>query len=103
MAPEISTAGGIAARDEQRSLSGALDAKLRIHQRAPEMQAYNQLIAVPIALAEKVRADSVAALNQVLADTMTLRDLYKKHHWQTSGATFYQLHLLYDKHWNEQV
>jgi len=67
------------------------------------MQAYNQLIAVPIALAEKVRADSVAALNQVLADTMTLRDLYKKHHWQTSGATFYQLHLLYDKHWKEQV
>lgn len=103
MAPEISTAGGIAALDEQRSLSGPLDAKPRIHQRAPEMQAYNQLIAVPIALAEKVRADSVAALNQVLADTMTLRDLYKKHHWQTSGATFYQLHLLYDKHWKEQV
>ena len=103
MAPEISTAGGIAASDDQRSRSGPLGAEPRIHQRAPEMQANNQLISVPIALGEKVRADSVATLNQVLADTMTLRDLYKKHHWQTSGATFYQLHLLYDKHWKEQV
>jgi starvation-inducible DNA-binding protein len=42
-------------------------------------------------------------LNQLLADTMTLRDLYKKHHWQTSGATFYQLHVLFDKHNEEQV
>jgi starvation-inducible DNA-binding protein len=41
-------------------------------------------------------------LNQLLADTMTLRDLYKKSHWQTSGATFYQLHLLFDKHYEEQ-
>jgi starvation-inducible DNA-binding protein len=41
-------------------------------------------------------------LNQLLADTMTLRDMYKKHHWQVSGPTFYQLHLLFDKHYNEQ-
>jgi starvation-inducible DNA-binding protein len=41
-------------------------------------------------------------LNQLLADTMTLRDLYKKSHWQVSGATFYQLHLLFDKHHTEQ-
>jgi starvation-inducible DNA-binding protein len=33
---------------------------------------------------------------------MTLRDLYKKSHWQVSGATFYQLHLLFDKHYEEQ-
>lgn len=33
---------------------------------------------------------------------MTLRDLYKKHHWQVSGPTFYQLHLLFDKHFQEQ-
>jgi starvation-inducible DNA-binding protein len=46
--------------------------------------------------------ESVATLNQVLVDTMTLRDLYKKHHWQVSGATFHQLHLLYDKHYQEQ-
>ena len=55
-----------------------------------------------IALARKACEESVAVLNQILADTMTLRDLYKKHHWQTSGATFYQLHLLFDKHHEEQ-
>ena len=42
-------------------------------------------------------------LNQILADTMTRRDMYKKHHWQVSGATFYQLHLLFDKHFKEQA
>ena len=41
-------------------------------------------------------------LNQLLADTMTLCDMYKKHHWQVAGPTFYQLHLLYDKHHTEQ-
>jgi starvation-inducible DNA-binding protein len=49
-----------------------------------------------------VRAASVEALNQILADTMMLRDLYKKHHWQVAGHTFYQLHLLFDKHYSEQ-
>jgi hypothetical protein len=39
----------------------------------------------------------------VLADTITLRDLYKKHHWQVSGPTFFQLHQLYDKHYEEQA
>ena len=57
---------------------------------------------MPIALAESACKESVANLNQVLADTMTLRDLYKKHHWQVSGPTFYQLHLLFDKHYAEQ-
>lgn len=57
---------------------------------------------VPIALNEKARQDSVERLNQVLVDTMSLRDLYKKHHWQVSGPTFYQLHLLFDKHFGEQ-
>ena len=57
---------------------------------------------MPIALAEDTRRASADNLNQLLADTMTLRDLYKKHHWQASGPTFYQLHLLFDKHFNEQ-
>jgi starvation-inducible DNA-binding protein len=57
---------------------------------------------MPIALAEQTRRASVENLNQLLADTMTLRDLYKKHHWQMSGPTFYQLHLLFDKHFEEQ-
>ncbi len=57
---------------------------------------------MPIALAQSTRRGSADNLNQVLADTITLRDLYKKHHWQVSGATFYQLHLLFDKHFGEQ-
>ncbi|GAB2941218.1 DNA starvation/stationary phase protection protein [Hymenobacter coalescens] len=57
---------------------------------------------LPIGLAENVRQESVTMLNQMLADTITLRDLYKKHHWQVVGPTFYQLHLLYDKHYEEQ-
>jgi starvation-inducible DNA-binding protein len=44
-----------------------------------------------------------AKLNQLLADSIALRDLYKKHHWQVSGPTFYQLHLLFDKHFDEQL
>ncbi len=68
-----------------------------------EIQAYGTLRNLPIALEANARSQSVATLNQILADTMTLRDLYKKHHWQMSGATFYQLHLLLDKHYEEQA
>jgi starvation-inducible DNA-binding protein len=57
---------------------------------------------MPIALAADTRRASVNNLNQILADTITLRDLYKKHHWQVSGPTFYQLHQLFDKHFGEQ-
>jgi starvation-inducible DNA-binding protein len=57
---------------------------------------------MPLGLDEKTCAASVGMLNQLLADTMTLRDLYKKHHWQVAGHTFYQLHLLFDKHYQEQ-
>ena len=71
-------------------------------QRAREIQAFGSVVAMPIGLAEDTRRASADGLNQVLADTMTLRDLYKKHHWQVSGPTFYQLHLLFDKHFNEQ-
>jgi starvation-inducible DNA-binding protein len=71
-------------------------------QRAHEIQAFGSVVAMPIALAEQTRRASVENLNQLLADTMTLRDLYKKHHWQMSGPTFYQLHLLFDKHFEEQ-
>jgi starvation-inducible DNA-binding protein len=73
-----------------------------LRQRAPEIQSYGTLAQYPIALDERVRAASVEALNQILADTMMLRDLYKKHHWQVAGHTFYQLHLLFDKHYGEQ-
>ena len=66
------------------------------------LQHYGTVLRIPIALDASVRAVSVENLNQLLADTMTLRDLYKKHHWQVSGSTFYQLHLLFDKHFDEQ-
>jgi starvation-inducible DNA-binding protein len=72
-------------------------------QKAAEMQAFGTIAKLPNGLSEKVCQASVERLNQILADTMTLRDLYKKHHWQVSGKTFYQLHLLFDKHHDEQV
>lgn len=78
-------------------------AQPNIHQSAPEIQAFGTIAKLPIALSEKVCQASVDRLNQILADTMTLRDLYKKHHWQVSGNTFYQLHLLFDKHFGEQA
>ena len=78
-------------------------AKPKFHQHGHEIQAYGTVLRYPIALDENVRVESVGILNQILVDTMTLRDLYKKHHWQISGATFYQLHLLYDKHYSEQA
>jgi starvation-inducible DNA-binding protein len=71
-------------------------------QHAKEIQPYGTIAKLPIALAESVCKASVDNLNQLIADTMTLRDMYKKHHWQVAGPTFYQLHLLYDKHYKEQ-
>ena len=68
-----------------------------------EIQPFGTLKDLPLALEDNARKASVAILNQILADTMTLRDLYKKHHWQMSGATFYPLHLLLDKHYEEQA
>ena len=71
-------------------------------QHAHEIQPFGHLVRLPIALAESICKESVENLNQLLADTMTLRDLYKKHHWQVAGPTFYSLHLLFDKHYGEQ-
>jgi starvation-inducible DNA-binding protein len=68
-----------------------------------EIQPYGMVANRPISLDHKIRLAGAESLNQILADTMTLRDLYKKHHWQVSGPAFYQLHLLFDKHYNEQA
>jgi starvation-inducible DNA-binding protein len=90
-------------RNNHRS-PAKISAQPRLHQSASEIQAYgtvNHLL--PLELEEPVRLEMTAQLNQLLADTMTLRDLYKKSHWQTAGPTFYQLHLLFDKHYDEQV
>jgi starvation-inducible DNA-binding protein len=80
----------------------ASSARPVVGQRGQELQAFGSIARLPIGLSEKVCQESVQALNQVLADTMTLRDMYKKHHWQVAGETFYQLHLLFDKHYEAQ-
>lgn len=82
--------------------AGTKQAKPIQHQHSPEIQPYGKIAKLPIALDEKVCAASAENLNQLIADTMTLRDMYKKHHWQVAGHTFYQLHLLFDKHHGEQ-
>lgn len=74
-----------------------------LNQRAKSIQAFGTVVKLPIGLDEQVLVESTNDLNQLLADTIMLRDLYKKHHWQVSGHTFYQLHLLFDKHFEEQA
>lgn len=81
-----------------------LNAQPLTHQRAAEIQKYGTVShALPLDLEEVVRLEMTEQLNLLLADSMTLRDLYKKSHWQVAGPTFYQLHLLFDKHFGEQV
>lgn len=76
----------------------------KTHNGAPtEIQQYGTVVTRPISLDHKVRLTNSEKLNQILADTITLRDMYKKHHWQVAGPTFYQLHLLFDKHYGEQA
>lgn len=91
-------------KKQNASKTSKISAQPRLHQSASELQAYGTVTQLlPLELEEPVRLEMTEQLNQVLADTMTLRDLYKKSHWQVAGATFYQLHLLYDKHYDEQV
>ncbi|NTW96930.1 MAG: DNA starvation/stationary phase protection protein [Oscillochloris sp.] len=73
-----------------------------LHQHGQEIQAYGTVRRLPIALALEARAESCQLLNQLLADSQILQSLYKKHHWVMRGPTFYQLHLLFDKHAGEQ-
>jgi starvation-inducible DNA-binding protein len=85
------------------SNSHRASAQPHFSQKARELQAFGTVTnTMPLQLEEAVRLEMTEQLNQLLADTITLRDLYKKSHWQVSGATFYQLHLLFDKHYEEQ-
>jgi starvation-inducible DNA-binding protein len=68
-----------------------------------EIQRYGSLRLAPIALSAEARSESCRLLNEILADSMILYALYKKHHWLVVGPTFYQLHLLFDKHAEEQT
>jgi starvation-inducible DNA-binding protein len=107
--PRTPRSSAVVPRDGKQANAGVAtraprnEASPIIHQRGREIQAFDAIARIPIGLSEKVCKQSVAALNQVLADTMTLRDLYKKHHWQVAGHTFYSLHLLFDKHYEEQA
>jgi starvation-inducible DNA-binding protein len=74
-----------------------------LHHHGLEIQAFGTLRLLPIALAHDARAESCQLLNRVLADSIILFSLYKKHHWLVRGHTFYQLHLLLDKHAGEQA
>jgi starvation-inducible DNA-binding protein len=85
------------------SARGRVSAQPRMGQRGPELQRFGTLRQLPIALSAEARGESCQLLNEILADTMVLAALYKKAHWNSAGATFYQLHLLYDKHYEEQV
>ncbi len=83
--------------------NGPTSPEPHLGQRAPEIQRYGTLRQVPIALAAQARTKSAQLINEILADTTILYALYKKHHWLVAGPTFYQLHLLFDKHAEEQA
>jgi starvation-inducible DNA-binding protein len=74
-----------------------------LYQHGPLIQEYGTLRLLPIALGHEARLQSSQLLNQILADSLILYSLYKKHHWQMRGPTFEQLHLLLDKHAGEQL
>jgi starvation-inducible DNA-binding protein len=74
-----------------------------LHQHGHEIQAFGSVRQLPVGLSRDTRLYSCQRLNQLLADTQILNALYKKHHWLMRGATFYQLHLLLDKHAGEQL
>jgi starvation-inducible DNA-binding protein len=89
--------------DKRATTNSNISAQPRFHQRAGEIQAYGTVNhALPLDLEEPVRLEMTEQLNQLLADTITLRDLYKKSYWHVADATFYQLHLLFDKHYSDQ-
>lgn len=91
----------------QQGIRGARDAsdeaQPQLHQRGRVIQTPDSVRRMPIGIPAEIRQENAQALNKVLVDTIMLYSLYKKHHWQVSGHTFYQLHLLFDKHAGEQL
>jgi starvation-inducible DNA-binding protein len=81
----------------------ALSSQPWLHQHGKELQAFGTVRQFPLGLSYEARLYACQRLNQLLADTQILYALYKKHHWLMRGATFYQLHLLLDKHAGEQL
>jgi starvation-inducible DNA-binding protein len=91
------------ARTSTTTKNGRHAADPRLDEHGPELQRFGTLRTLPIGLPDAARRSSCEALNEILADTMILAALYKKHHWLVAGPTFYQLHLLFDKHAGEQA
>ena len=83
--------------------SPAPSSQPRMHQRGPVIQEFGTVKQFPLGLSYDARMFACEQLNHVLADTQVLHALYKKCHWQMRGPTFYQLHLLLDKHAGEQL
>jgi starvation-inducible DNA-binding protein len=81
----------------------AMSSQPWLHQVGKEIQAFGSVRQFPVGLSYDARLYSCQRLNQLLCDTQILYALYKKHHWLMRGATFYQLHLLLDKHAGEQI
>jgi starvation-inducible DNA-binding protein len=94
----------MATKKKKKLAAAPADDAPRWHAKARVTQQYGTVVEdMPHFLDASVRQDMVVKLNQLLADAITLRDMYKKHHWQISGPTFYELHILFDKHFEEQV
>src|SRR5258708_26950584 len=81
--------------------ANVMEGQPRLQMRSREIQTAKQLRSLPLSMPEETIGQSVTLLNQLLADSITLYDLYKRDHWQVAGPTFYQLHLLFDKHAEE--
>src|SRR4051794_29952214 len=90
-------------RENGKVISKTVEDQPILNQRGREVQKYGTVRFLPISLDEQARQGSVEVLNQILADTIMLYNMYKKHHWLVAGPTFYQLHLLFDKHAEEQL
>lgn len=74
-----------------------------LNQRGEPLQAFGTLVHYQLGLDDRARLENVELLNRILADTIVIRDMYKKAHWQVSGATFHQLHLLFEEHHQQQA
>ncbi|MDQ1515196.1 MAG: starvation-inducible DNA-binding protein [Actinomycetota bacterium] len=83
--------------------NGTRSSQPLLHQHGVEIQEFGSMRLLPIALAAEARAETCQLLNHILADSVILYSLYKKHHWLVRGHTFYMLHLLLDKHAGEQL
>jgi starvation-inducible DNA-binding protein len=62
----------------------------------------DRFTAARIVMAGKANEATIASLNRVLADSMMLRDIYKKSQWEVTGEAFYKLRALYAVHHDEQ-